>query len=99
MKKIVVLTENQLKSLIKKVINEEKFYNNNDDYYDDYDDYDDYGDDFADPGGRSALRASGPNNPRSYSCPTCGRKNVLTLRDRNLGYQCDSCADRAERGY
>lgn len=61
-------------------------------------DDDDYGDDFADPGGNSALRASSYNNPREYPCPTCGAEDVLTLKDVNLGYQCDRCADNAERG-
>ena len=64
----------------------------------DYDDYDD-GCDFADPGGRSALRAASRSNPRNLPCPNCGAKNRLTPRDRALGYQCDSCADRAERGW
>src|SRR5208282_4777896 len=27
--------------------------------------------DFADPGGRSALRAATPTNPRNLPCPTC----------------------------
>lgn len=68
-----------------------------------YYEYDDYGDivedhDFADPGGRSALRAATPSNPRNLPCPTCGRANRLTPKDRALGYQCDACADRAERG-
>lgn len=62
-----------------------------------FDDNDD-NDDFADPGGNSALRASSYNNPREYPCPTCGAEDVLTLKDVNLGYQCDRCADRAERG-
>lgn len=53
---------------------------------------------FADPGGRSALRAATRRNPRNLPCPTCGRKNVLTPSDRAAGYQCNSCADRAE-GY
>lgn len=67
--------------------------------YWDRDDYDDYeGPDFADPGGRSALRAEGPGNRRRLPCPNCGAKNRLTPEDRRLGYQCDSCADRAERG-
>lgn len=52
--------------------------------------------DFADPNGRSALRAATKNNPRKYPCPTCKRENKLTLKDVRLGYQCDSCADRAE---
>ena len=55
------------------------------------DDMDDRSD-FADPGGRSALRAGKRNLP----CPNCGRKNALTRRDRELGYQCDRCADAAE---
>lgn len=53
---------------------------------------------FADPGGRSALRAATPDNPRIYPCPHCGRPDRLTARDVALGYQCDSCADAAERG-
>ncbi|MGV0985021.1 MAG: hypothetical protein ACOYB2_10730 [Limnohabitans sp.] len=52
--------------------------------------------DFADPGGRSALRAASRSNPRNLPCPTCGAKNRLTPKDRALGYQCDECADRAE---
>lgn len=67
--------------------------------YDD-DDFDDEASPrFADPGGRSALRAAGKGNPRNRSCPTCKRRNVLTPADVSLGYQCDRCADRAERGY
>jgi hypothetical protein len=62
-------------------------------YYDD-----DFDDDFADPGGRSALRAASKSNPRIYPCPNCGRKNVLTRKDVQLGYQCDACADALERG-
>ena len=53
---------------------------------------------FADPGGRSALRAASRTNPRNKPCPTCGRANRLTPRDVSLGYQCDSCADAAEGG-
>ena len=48
--------------------------------------------DFADPGGRSALRTG----KREFPCPTCGAKNVLTEKDIKLGYQCDKCADIAE---
>jgi hypothetical protein len=59
---------------------------------------DDDGIDFADPGGRSALRAASRTNPRNLPCPNCGRENVLTPADRALGYQCDSCADQAEQG-
>lgn len=53
---------------------------------------------FADPGGNSALRAASKDNPRNLPCPNCGVKNRLTPADRELGYQCDSCADKAERG-
>jgi hypothetical protein len=72
-----------------------------DDYDYDYDD-DDYlidGVGFADPGGNSALRAATPSNPRIHPCPNCGCANRLTPIDVSRGYQCDSCADRAERGY
>ncbi len=54
--------------------------------------------DFADPGGRSALRAARKGNPRNRSCPNCGARNVLTPADVAAGYQCDRCADQAERG-
>ena len=64
--------------------------------------YDEYEDDdrsmFADPGGKSALRASSRRNPRNLPCPTCKQPNRLTPADRALGYQCDVCADSAERG-
>jgi len=53
---------------------------------------------FADPGGKSALRAATSNNPRNLPCPNCGRKNVLTPEDWQRGYQCDNCADELERG-
>lgn len=77
---------------------------------DDYDEMDDqdqfFGDDedmidgvgFMDPGGRSALRAATADNPRDLPCPNCGQPNRLTRIDRARGYQCDSCADQAERG-
>ena len=52
--------------------------------------------DFADPGGRSALRAATADNPRELPCPTCGSPNRLTAADVALGYQCDTCADRAD---
>lgn len=64
--------------------------------YDDDDDGD--RDEFADPGGKSALRAASKNNPRNLPCPTCKQPNRLTPADRRLGYQCDSCADQLERG-
>lgn len=77
-----------------------------DDYDRDYDESFDNDEDlidgvgFADPGGRSALRAETPDNPRIYPCPTCGAENVLTRIDVQRHYQCDACADRAEgRGY
>jgi hypothetical protein len=54
---------------------------------------------FADPGGRSALRAATRRNPRNLPCPTCGTPNVLTPADRARGYQCDGCANRDEGGY
>jgi ribosomal protein L37AE/L43A len=59
--------------------------------------YPDY-DDFAEPGGRSALRRAHKHNPRNLPCPTCNEPNRLTPRDQAQGYQCDECADRAERG-
>ncbi len=54
---------------------------------------------FADPGGRSALRASSASNPRNLPCPTCKEPNRLTPADRQRGYQCDACADQDEGGY
>lgn len=63
-----------------------------------WDDNDGY-DDFADPTGRSALRAASKTNPRNLPCPTCGEPNRLTPKDQRLGYQCDDCADRAEAGW
>jgi hypothetical protein len=53
---------------------------------------------FADPGGRSALRAATPDNPRIHPCPDCGAPDVLTPIDVARGYCCDRCADRNERG-
>jgi hypothetical protein len=72
-----------------------------DDYGDDYEERDFDGSDlsFADPGGRSALRAATKDNPRNLPCPDCGSPNRLTPKDRALGYCCDSCADRNERGF
>lgn len=67
------------------------------DYGHRYDDRDDYIE-FMDLGGRSALRAASDSNPRNLPCPTCGMPNRLTPEDKRLGYQCDECADRAERG-
>lgn len=65
--------------------------------YNDYDD--DYDCDFADPGGRSALRAASKSNPRNLPCPTCHAPNRLTPKDVALGYQCNACADRCETGW
>jgi len=69
--------------------------------YDDYDDEDFLidGVGFADPGGRSALRSATRRNPRNLPCPTCKAPNRLTPLDVARSYQCDTCADRAERGY
>jgi len=72
-------------------------------YHDDADGWgaDDPDDDrieFADPGGRSALRAASKDNPRNLPCPNCGAPDRLTPADRAQGYQCDTCADKAERG-
>ena len=67
---------------------------------DDYDyRHDDYDIDFADPMGRSALRAASESNPRNQSCPTCHTPNVLTPADVALSYQCDWCADQDEGAY
>ncbi len=54
---------------------------------------------FADPGGHSSLRAATEDNPRDRPCPTCGAQNVLTRIDEQNSYQCDRCADAAERGW
>jgi hypothetical protein len=67
-----------------------------------YHDDDDYlidGVGFEYPGANSALRRATPSNPRNLPCPTCGQPDRLTPLDRARGYQCDSCADRAERGW
>ena len=54
--------------------------------------------DFADPGGKSSLRAASKRNPRNLPCPTCKAPNRLTPADRAQHYVCDRCADRAEGG-
>lgn len=46
----------------------------------------------------SALRAATKDNPRNLPCPNCGAENVLTPIDKQRGYQCDRCANAAERG-
>jgi len=61
-------------------------------------DPDDYDPEFADPGGKSALRATTKSNPRNQPCPDCGSANRLTPKDVALGYCCNSCADRNENG-
>lgn len=53
---------------------------------------------FARPGSNSALRRASARNPRNLPCPTCKQPNRLTPADKARGYQCDACADRAERG-
>lgn len=69
-------------------------------YYEDWEyDFDDADRmEFADPGGKSALRAAGPGNPRNLPCPTCEHPNRLTSADASRGYQCDRCADACENG-
>ena len=67
--------------------------------YDEWDDWDDLRDMFERPGENSALRRSHAGNPRNLPCPTCGEPNRLTPADRDLGYHCDACADRAEMGF
>ena len=62
-----------------------------------YDDLDDFA--FADLNGESALKPETSDNIRDLPCPTCGRKNMLTPLDVDLGYQCDICANRTKRGY
>jgi hypothetical protein len=67
--------------------------------YRDEDDYDFDRSEFADPHGRSALRAASKQNPRNLPCPTCGEANRLTPADKARGYQCNECADKLERGF
>lgn len=45
------------------------------------------------------ANCSGILNPRKFKCPTCDAPNVLTQADKDRGYQCDRCADRAEGKY
>ena len=62
--------------------------------WDEYEDEEGFHDaPFADPGGRSALRAG----KRIFPCPTCKQPNKLTAEDKKRGYQCDDCADRGRR--
>jgi hypothetical protein len=69
--------------------------NEYDDDYDDFDD-DDFDCDFADPGGRSSLRAATEDNPRNLPCGQCGEEDRLTPKDVALGYCCNRCADSNE---
>lgn len=71
---------------------EEEEYDHDEPHYSIYDDLDAAYIPFADPGGRSALRAG----RRIHPCPTCGAPNRLTDADVALHYQCDACAERAE---
>lgn len=51
---------------------------------------------FADPSNpNSSLRAGA----RIYTCPECEGENRLSAEDVQLGYRCNECADRAERGF
>jgi hypothetical protein len=76
---------------------EEEEEEDTDNHYDPWDDPDgNY--DFANPGGTSALRRATDSNPRNLPCSQCGRENVLTPKDKSLGYVCDICADRNELG-
>ena len=86
--------EDVAKSVLKEVMANIIRENYNDGDYD----YDDRSM-FADPGGKSALRAATRDNPRKYPCPTCEQPNRLTPADVRRGYQCDECADRDERGF
>lgn len=78
---------------------EREHWRNEDDEIDYWQDAYDNIPSFADPRGGSALRAETPDNPRIYPCPTCGVENVLTAQDVELGYQCNACAQIAERGW
>jgi len=75
-------------------------WKDNEDIDEDYgpDDNDDNREAFADPGGKSALRAETEDNPRNLRCPTCNAPNSLTPADVARHYQCDACADRDEQG-
>ena len=62
------------------------------------DEWDEIRDRFADPGGDSSLRRATRNDPRNKPCPICKQPNRLTRADVAEGYQCDTCADKAEAG-
>lgn len=76
---------------------EEYDFDNEDEYYEE-DEFLIDGVGFQDEGGNSALRAATKYNPRNLPCGTCGEPNRLTPLDVRRHYQCDSCADMAERG-
>lgn len=61
-------------------------------------DFDDNRSEFAEPYGRSALRAATRKNPRNLPCPSCKKPNRLTRADVQRRYQCDECANRDEGG-
>jgi DNA-directed RNA polymerase subunit RPC12/RpoP len=46
----------------------------------------------------ASIRATNRRNPQRYDCPTCGAKRALSAHQKQQGYQCDGCADRAEGG-
>ena len=54
---------------------------------------------FADPHGRSALRAANQRNPRNLPCPTCKKPDKLTPADVQRGYQCNDCANTEEGAF
>jgi hypothetical protein len=96
----------RMRDMMKKMTINEKWVwtddDSDDDNYDDesdeYRDSAEYGDDhdptmFANSG--SALSVGDRTKP----CPTCGEPDKLTIKDARMGYQCDDCADTAERGY
>ncbi len=58
-----------------------------------------YGEDYEDRDERMEFRSALRVGKRIYPCPACGKKKALTAADKSLGYQCDSCADRAEGRY
>ena len=70
-------------------------YDNENDYWNEDEDRIE----FADHGGKSALRAASKTNPRNRPCPNCKRKNMLTPADVAQGYQCNRCADACENGW
>lgn len=51
-----------------------------------------------DTAARNAYLRRRASGGKKYPCPTCGKPNRLTRHERNQGYQCDECADKAEAG-